>query len=92
MTRETVFLETLAKRAMSLMVDRLRLRSFSVGSVDVAMLQESDVIVHDVSATKLYKTICLGAENTGFWSGSNFIFINTLTALAVYIFPFYING
>jgi hypothetical protein len=37
-TRETVFLETFARRAMSLMVDRLR--PFSAGSCGVFRLQE----------------------------------------------------
>jgi hypothetical protein len=59
---------------MSLMVDRLWLRSFSVGSVGVTMLQESGVYrdgVHDLTAAKLHKAICLGAENTGFLSATN---------------------
>ena len=62
-TRETVFLETFARRAMSLIVDRLR--PFSAVSVGVLQLQESAAalwVVHDGNPCEHHKAICPGTR------------------------------
>ena len=66
-TRDTVFFDTFARRAMSLMVERLRLRSVEDGGVGV--LRESDDLVREFTTSagpNSTRRFVSAAHHTGF--------------------------